>query len=135
MRVITDSWVMAATMRRKPRRHNGQVAISTSKTRPSSLGAAYPGGAQPRHASLPAAAAGSSRVRGPPVGAAGGSGEAKMPFEILIPEVGCLVVGGTFIPPDGCCQGLGPSTTDRFELGGTDLDTLGFVPPFHAAVQ
>src|SRR5882724_12631979 len=36
IRVITDSWVMAAMMRREPRRQNGQVAISTAKTRPSS---------------------------------------------------------------------------------------------------
>ena len=27
MRVMTDSWVIAAMMRREPRRHNGQVAM------------------------------------------------------------------------------------------------------------
>jgi hypothetical protein len=31
MRVIADSWVMAAMIRRAPRRHNGQVAISRIK--------------------------------------------------------------------------------------------------------
>jgi hypothetical protein len=34
MRVITDFWVIAAMTRSEPRRQNGQVAISTSKTRP-----------------------------------------------------------------------------------------------------
>jgi hypothetical protein len=37
IRVMTDSWVMAAMMRREPRRQNGQVAISRSKTRLSFL--------------------------------------------------------------------------------------------------
>src|SRR5262249_42288709 len=37
IRVITDSWVMTAMRCREPRRHNGQVRISSPKTRPSSL--------------------------------------------------------------------------------------------------
>src|SRR2546421_3640079 len=37
MRVITDSWVMTAMIRREPRRQKGHVAISRPKTRPSSL--------------------------------------------------------------------------------------------------
>jgi hypothetical protein len=37
IRGMTDSWVIAAIILREPRRHNGQVAIARSKTRPSSL--------------------------------------------------------------------------------------------------
>src|SRR5262252_9518454 len=37
IRVMTDSWVMTAMMCREPRRQNGQVRISSPKTRPSSL--------------------------------------------------------------------------------------------------
>jgi hypothetical protein len=37
MRVITDSWVMAAMIRSEPRWHNGHVARARSKTRPKSL--------------------------------------------------------------------------------------------------
>jgi hypothetical protein len=33
---MTDSWVMTAMIRSVPRRQNGQVAISSPKTRPSS---------------------------------------------------------------------------------------------------
>ncbi len=56
IRLMTDSCVMAAMMRREPRRQNGrsqgslrphsggrQVAISTSKTRPSNLASANKG--------------------------------------------------------------------------------------------
>ena len=35
--MLTDAWVMAAMIRSEPRRHKGQVAISRSNTRPSSL--------------------------------------------------------------------------------------------------
>src|SRR5512132_2279139 len=58
MRVMTDSWVIAAIIRSEPHRQKGQVAISSANTRPRSLAQLQEG--------VPVCA---SSPRPPPVGA------------------------------------------------------------------